>query len=156
MSEGKNKGGQPTKYNDQLAREICDAITRHPASIEKICRLYSHFPGSDTIRTWIQVLPAFREMYAKAKQSQLDLLAEDLLNVEERINKFADERGNIKYDNASVAALKLEHDNRKWLLSKLKPKKYGDVQSNSDDNSAAILELTKLINKLAPNFESDY
>ena len=59
---------------------------------------------------------ALRERYARAKSAGLEVWADE-------INDIADE---ALPDGASVAKARLQVDTRKWLLSKLVPKKYGD------------------------------
>ncbi|HET8744302.1 MAG TPA: hypothetical protein VFM98_01765 [Ramlibacter sp.] len=56
--------------------------------------------------------------YARARERMLDLHAEEL----EEIGRRAAEAKSA----VEVAGLRLQSDNRKWLLSKLVPKKYGD------------------------------
>lgn len=61
--------------------------------------------------------------YARAKLDGIEKLAEELLEISDaapRINLL----GNV--DNGDVNARRLQIDTRKWLLSKLAPKKYGD------------------------------
>jgi hypothetical protein len=55
--------------------------------------------------------------YARACDDRADLIAEEILTI-------ADEGS--KKDNAEVQRDRLRIDSRKWLLSKLHPKKYGD------------------------------
>ncbi len=54
--------------------------------------------------------------YARAKDSGLIAMADDLLEI-------SDEASN---EAGAVARARLKVDSRKWLLSKLAPKKYGD------------------------------
>ncbi len=57
-----------------------------------------------------------REKYARAKADGIDRLADEILSI-------ADE---VEPDAAATAKARLQVDSRKWLLSKLVPKKYGD------------------------------
>lgn len=58
------------------------------------------------------------EQYIRARARMLDVHAEDLETLGERA---------AASDSAvEVAGLRLQSDNRKWLLSKLAPKKYGE------------------------------
>jgi len=58
-----------------------------------------------------------QKQYARACDERADLLAEEILTI-------ADEGSNA--DNVIVQRDRLRIDSRKWLLSKLQPKKYGD------------------------------
>jgi hypothetical protein len=64
------------------------------------------------------LIPTSAEHYARARERLLDLKAEELEDIGERA---------ARADTAvEVAGLRLLSDNRKWLLSKLLPKRYGD------------------------------
>lgn len=56
----------------------------------------------------------FRDHYARAKEIQLDHMAEEIISIADSADK----------EDHQVARLRV--DTRKWLLSKLVPKKYGD------------------------------
>lgn len=77
-------------------------------------------------RTFLDFISADEELsthYARAKLEGIEKLAEELLEISDtspRINAF----GNV--DSGDVNARRLQIDTRKWLLSKLAPKKYGD------------------------------
>lgn len=59
-----------------------------------------------------------QEQYAQARARMLDVHAEELEDI--------GERASMAETATEVAGLRLLSDNRKWLLSKLAPKKYGD------------------------------
>ena len=56
----------------------------------------------------------FAKRYARAKEIQLEHLADEILTIADSA------------DNDSCQVARLQVDSRKWLLSKLVPKKYGD------------------------------
>lgn len=76
------------------------------------------------------------ERYARAKEEQSDILAEEILTIADEIQ----EDSKIGYNKAGKPYIKInrEHfeskrlriDTRKWIASKLKPKKYGDTKTN--------------------------
>lgn len=76
-----------------------------------------------TFSAWIGNAPDLAEAYARAREGQIRRLAEE-------IEELADEplptndRGGL--DPAAVAKQRLQIDVRKWLLSKLAPKSYGE------------------------------
>lgn len=77
-----------------------------------VCQLKS-MPNPATIFRWLRTKPEFCEQYEKAKQESADALVDDMLH-------FADER------SENPQRSRLQVDTRKWIASKLKPKKYGD------------------------------
>jgi hypothetical protein len=48
----KNLGGCPSRYTPELAQSICEAVATLPFGIEKICKMYAHFPDRSSIRFW--------------------------------------------------------------------------------------------------------
>lgn len=71
-----------------------------------------------TFLGWVDAEPELAEQYARARERMLDRKAEEL----EDIGLQAAQAGTA----VEVAGLRLQSDNRKWLLSKLLPKKYGE------------------------------
>jgi hypothetical protein len=71
-----------------------------------------------TFLRWVDGDDELADHYARARERLLDMKAEEL----EEIGELA-----AKAKTAvEVSGLRLLSDNRKWLLSKLVPKKYGD------------------------------
>lgn len=80
----------------------------------------SAFPSYDTIMARIQEDREFSDSYARAKDLQQELLAEDLVDIiDGRHPDFA---------NADLAQRKASVEERKWLMGKLRRKKWGEVK----------------------------
>lgn len=114
------QGGRPPIYSPELTAEICARIA-DGQSIRKICRDES-MPAMPTIFFWLREYPEFLEQYNVAKEAQADAMAEDMLDIADTLPAMT-EKG---IDSADVAHMRLRIDTRKWIASKLKPKKYGD------------------------------
>lgn len=74
--------------------------------------------GPSTFLDWVEADAQLAEQYARARAQLLDFRAEEL----EAIGEAAARAKSA----TKVAGLRLQSDNRKWLLSKLAPKKYGE------------------------------
>lgn len=74
--------------------------------------------AAGTFLGWCDADPELAEQYARARERLLDAKAEELEEI--------GERAAAAETAVEVAGLRLLSDNRKWLLSKLMPKKYGD------------------------------
>ncbi len=120
--------GRPTDYTPQLAQEICDVIANTTKGLNKLCRLNEHWPVRSTIHLWLLKHQEFSDLYAQAKDLQIELMSEETLEIaDDGFNDtYTDEEGREKCDYDHIQRSKLRVDTRKWLLSKLKPKKYGD------------------------------
>lgn len=104
-----------SKYTDKLATEICARLaTGEP--LTKICRS-KDMPVYSTVMKWRAEIPAFSDMYARAREDQADTLADEITDIADRVSgKSAVE----------VNAARLRIDARKWVAAKLKPRVYGD------------------------------
>lgn len=106
--------GRPSKYSESLALELCARVARG-MSLKSICEM-EDMPHMVTILRWLRDDVEFRSMYARAKDDAADALADDILDLADRV--LTDE---IDANSARVAI-----DAKKWVAAKLKPRKYGD------------------------------
>lgn len=116
------KTGRPSDYNQEIATKICEQLS-HGKSLRTVC-LAEEMPSLQTVYNWFSKHPDFVEQYARAKQESADALAEEVLDIADDMPKKI--VGNDKSDSARVMAERARIDTRKWLMSKMKPKKYGD------------------------------
>lgn len=73
----------------------------------------------------------FREQYARARESQAEVMFDEILEIaDDGSNDFMTvKKGNLEYEmeNKEVTnRSRLRVDSRKWYLSKVLPKKFGD------------------------------
>lgn len=68
--------------------------------------------------------PIVKEMYHEARQIQVEKMADDILEISD--NADNDETLEGKPNSAAVNRSRLMADNRKWLMSKLNHKRFGD------------------------------
>lgn len=68
------------------------------------------------------------EQYARAMVLRADKMADDILQIaDDGLNdSYTDENGVVRVNQDVIARSKLRVDARKWLASKMAPKKYGD------------------------------
>lgn len=121
------KIGRPTKYTEKLADEICHAISTGSKGIPTLCKENPHWPSHSNIYEWFKRHKSFQDKYiiAKIKQSEIRIDEIDcLLRDSEHDFYFVD--GKPAINTAYVARLKMLVDMRKWHVSKLAPKVYGD------------------------------
>ncbi len=119
------------EFDQSIADRICFAISSGE-TIRTICKELEI--SSKTVYSWIVSSEDFGKQYARAKEHQAEVLADEILSIADEV-EFDSESG-----NAAVQAARLRVDSRKWLLSKLLPKKYGDRIENrlSDPNGEAL------------------
>lgn len=113
--------GRPTKYTDELADLICERIS-NGESLKSITD-ESAMPSRVTVHAWLIKNQEFLNKYEAARDLQADV--------------YADEMDVIAHDESiDTQRARLIIDTRKWVSSKLKPKKYGDKMDVTSDGKA--------------------
>ena len=139
------KLGAPSTYTPELAAAICEHIAAGK-SLRTIAAL-DGMPAQSTIMVWLDGKhPDFTEQYARAREAQADKLAEEILAIADdgRSDTYIDAEGNTKSDPEVIQRSKLRVDTRKWLASKMAPKKYGDkVAIGGADDLGPVHTVTK-------------
>lgn len=140
-----NLGGRPSEYTKEIADEICERIAEGE-SLRRIC-LSDHLPNRKTIFHWLlnDTHPGFCDQYRKAREMQAENFADEMNDIaDDGSNDYmenVDEQGAVigyKLNGEHIQRSKLRIDTRKWIASKLKPKKYGDKLELSGDAEAPV------------------
>lgn len=115
-----------TKYTEAQGDAICERIA-NGESLRSIARDKS-MPAMSTLFKWLRDHTEFSEQYARAKEESAELFADEIVSI-------ADEGDDPIRDRLRI-------DARKWVASKLKPKKYGEkiTQEISVSPLKAILD----------------
>lgn len=116
------KPGRPTKYSAEVADSICERLMQGE-SLLSICRDES-MPGKTAVFNWLARYQEFADKYARAKATQADYMAEEILEIADDAERDYTEGGQFNGENVQRARLRV--DTRKWLMSKLQPKKYSE------------------------------
>jgi hypothetical protein len=144
----RKRGGQLT-YDREVAHVICVELAKGK-TLRAICR-QEGFPPESTVRTWaLEDVDGFAAHYTLARQLGLDAMADQLLEIAD------DGSGDITYDAQGNRLVNGEHinrsrlrvDTRKWYLSKLAPKRYGEkvdvnVGGQAENPVATIIKWVK-------------
>jgi hypothetical protein len=135
--------GRPSAYTDELATEICTRL----ASGETLLSIVESdgMPAYSTVMLWVvdNRGPGFSEMYARARTLYLDFEAERLIRIADTPQQGV--KTKILADGKTETTIgdmtehrKLQIDARKWYLSKLAPKRYGDRLELAGDKEAPL------------------
>lgn len=119
--------GRPSIFNQTLADKICHELALGK-SMRTVCAP-DDMPAMSTVFSWFRTNKEFLEQYTRAKEESTDALAEEVLDIaDDGTNDFMAVKGiaKPKYNREAVERSKLRVDTRKWLMSKMKPKKYAD------------------------------
>ena len=99
-----------------------------------------------TFNTWLGNDSNLAVEYARAREDLIERMAQEVLEISDSDVGIMPDG---KKDWAAVQKHKLQVDTRKWLLSKLAPKKYGDrLELTGDvDNPIALQAIERVIVK---------
>ena len=121
--------GRPTDYKPETAAEICERLS-YGESLRTICKA-DDMPAASTVFRWLTLHPEFSEQYSRAREAQGDALFDDILEIaDDARNDWMAVNGEDdigwRANGENIQRSRLRVDARKWMASKLAPKKYGD------------------------------
>lgn len=93
---------------------------------------------------------AREDMYAHAREARADKLVEEIITISDDSSRdtFTDKDGVERTNNEVVARSRLRVDSRKWLASKMLPKKYGDRLNLDADVKVTELPDEKVVARI--------
>lgn len=124
--------GRPTIYTQELANKLC-TLMGSGKSLRKACEEIT-LAGTDicesTVRQWvIDDYNGFYAQYTRAIQVRALRWAEEIVEISDdgSNDTYIDpDTGQERTNHEIVARSRLRTDTRKWMLSKVLPKVYGD------------------------------
>ena len=128
MATEEKKTGRPSDYTDELAELICLRLAEGE-SLRSVCR-DDGMPSKQAVLRWLARNESFRAQYVRAKEEGAEAIAEEMFDIAdndwmEKLDKEGEAAG-YQLNGEHVQRSKLRIDTRKWYLSKIMPKKYGD------------------------------
>ena len=114
-----NKQGRPAfQWTPEMEEEILSGIVAGKGIRQVVIEGSANLPGVDTIYKRLATDAGFAERYAHAREMQQDTYAEEIIAIADGmhplfVGKEADEK-------------RLAIETRKWIMGKLRPKKYND------------------------------
>lgn len=162
--KAKGRAGRIGRYTTALAERICEMIATTSLATKEICKLN----GIDyaTVKRWIaKENHPFCALYARAKEQQYELLAEEIITIsDDGSNDYMTivigEGLEIQKENKElVNRSRLRVESRKWLLAKLKPKVYGDKvdlnHGGQTDNPIGLVISKETIKAISKQLEDE-
>ncbi len=122
-------GGRPSEYTQEIADSICEELALGK-SLRTVCAS-DDMPAIKTVFNWFRAYPEFLQQYARAKQESADAMGEDALYISDTpqvgIVRTVKADGSVEErEEDMLGHRRLQVETRKWLMAKMKPKKYGD------------------------------
>ena len=94
---------------------------------------------------WVADDSLLRDNYTRAREDLIERIANEVMELSDQ---DVPETGDGKKDWQAIQKHKLQVDSRKWLLSKLAPKKYGDkIEVSGDPSNPLVQRIERVIVK---------
>ena len=129
---------------DELAAEICRRLSEGE-SLNKICEEDGK-PSRGTVMAWVRDdVNGFAAKYARARELQAHFLAQEIIDIantpEPGVTVTVKADGGMEEKRGDmIDHRKLKIDARKWYLSKVLPKVYGDKQQIEHSGTVSIAD----------------
>jgi hypothetical protein len=130
---------RPSEYTQEKADSICHLLAEG-MSLRSVCK-EKGMPDIATVFKWMRSNEEFLKQYARAKQESADAMAEEVLDIADNaVNDWMEvnhgEHKSWKENGEAINRSRLRVDTRKWLMAKMKPKKYGEKLDVVSDGEA--------------------
>lgn len=137
---------KPTKQGSPERAKLADAVLANMEtgmSCWKACEKAG--VKNSTFMLWVSQDSALAENYARARENYVERIAQEVMELSDvDVGETPDGRK----DWAAVQKHKLQVDTRKWLLSKLAPKKYGEkIEISGDKESPLVHRIERVVVK---------
>lgn len=126
---------------------ICQDIETSSVGLQHIAK--KHGVSRGIVMDYIRENEDAANRYARAKDAQMDYLAEEILEISDDGSNdlMTIVKGDVEYEQENKEVTnrsRLRVDTRKWLMAKLKPKKYGDkLDLGMPENSEITVTIGK-------------
>lgn len=135
----KKSVGRPPKSHAKKAEQgvISQRIVDRIAAGESMYKsCVAEGVAHSSFMTWVAADKELADSYARAKNDGIEKMASDLLDI---CDETPPVNAQGSTDSGYVSAMRLRVDTRKWLLSKMAPKKYGEKLEISGDAENPLL-----------------
>lgn len=119
---------------EEMFNAICDNIADEGMSLRKALQL-PNTPNAKTFYKWLEESDDKSKQYARACERRAEFYADEILEIADTTNADAwvGDDGVTRVDGQAIQRSKLMVDTRKWLMSKMNPRKYGNKVDVTSD-----------------------
>lgn len=142
-----NPRGRPSEYNQELADRICAELAQG-YSLRTVCAA-DDMPSVKTIFNWFRTYPDFLQQYTRAKEESADAMADEVIDIADdgsndwMVKHGKDDQEYWQLNGEHVQRSRLRIETRKWLMAKMKPKKYGEKLDMTSDGKPVSFVVTR-------------
>jgi hypothetical protein len=138
--------GAPTKFNADIAKRICELVAGTTLTLHQIARELNLGHGG-VILAWAHRHEDFGQQYARAREHQMQLRADELLEIaDDASNDWIDvemESGRVvrMLDHEHVKRSEVRIRTRMWLMQRYAPKVFGHRLTMTDADGGSLKHL---------------
>jgi hypothetical protein len=134
------KATKPVRDKAAICQEVLEGM-RNGLSTFKSCQAAGI--ANSTFHKWVSEDSLLRDNYAHAREDLIERMAQEVMELSDQ---EVPETGDGKKDWQAIQKHKLQVDTRKWLLSKLAPKKYGDkLEVSGDPTNPLVTRIERVV-----------
>ena len=142
------------KFSQEIFDEICVRIAEGE-SLRKICK-DDKMPSLVSVWRWLNESETLSKQYTRAREEQAETFVDEILDIadDNKDDTSIDENGKLIINQEVIARSRLRVDSRKWIASKLKPKRFGDytkIQAEVKDTSSTSSWLGEVLSEIDNN-----
>jgi|JI10StandDraft_1071094.scaffolds.fasta_scaffold1364472_2 hypothetical protein len=137
--------GVHSTFTQNKADEIC-ILLEDGLSLRKAADAVGE--SARTILNWTKANPEFLTQYTRAREIGYMQLADEILNISDEADvevRYDGEDTRLDLSATAVARNRLRVDTRKWMLSKMLPKVYGDKIEVKGDPDNPLQTVNKVV-----------
>lgn len=142
------------KWTPEKKKDAIEQILRRMCEGESVRSILDHanrdiLPAYVTFLDWVSEDDELAKQYARAMEVRADKIFDEIIEIADESNNDVTigDDGKLHVDGETVSRSRLRVDARKWALSKMMPKKYGDKLDVTTDgeklNNVTFFELPK-------------
>lgn len=114
QNKPRRKPSHGVAYSPEIAERILDGLMQGQG-LNTVCQA-DDMPDESAVRQWVlDNVDGFAPKYARARAIQAERIADELIALSDKAS-----------DSETAQVQRLKIDTRKWVISKILPKKYGD------------------------------
>lgn len=125
-------GGRPSEFTKELGDQICEQLAEGK-SIRRICREMGI--ARLTVLRWRDHYPEFNAQYARSRELGMDALGDEIIELAETA------------DNDNYNPRRLEIDTKKWVMSKIARKTFGDKSEVEHSGQVDLVRTVNVVRK---------
>ena len=128
---------------DEMFERIIKGIAEDGESLRSVLQRHS-MPSNETFYKWLEADENKSKQYARACEERADSIFEEILEIadENALDISMDDEGKYTINGEVVQRSRLKVDARKWMLSKMNPKKYGEKNTTILEGGDKPIEIS--------------